>query len=71
MLKLGVDNQIDYDLGLLFFELFTLRVEGLYLYLGCQSVCLFVRIGSPAPEASVSPPLGTKGVATLSCGERA
>jgi hypothetical protein len=38
--------------------------RGIILYLEYQSVCPFVRIGSPR----CSRPLGTKGEATLACG---
>ncbi len=35
--------------------------RGITLYLEYQSVCSFVRIGSPAPSSSVTPPPGTRG----------
>ncbi len=50
-------------------------VEGLYiiLYLEYQSVCPFVRIGSPSlfSRKRVCPPLGTKRGATFACGRGA
>ncbi len=63
MPKLAVDNQIDYDLGVLFFELFTLPVEGLYLHLPRVPECLSLRPNwLPRPRSDcVSPPWNQRG----------
>jgi hypothetical protein len=36
-------------------------LRGIVVYLEYQSVCPIVRIGSPLPQVSVSPPLDPKG----------